>query len=316
MKLDRASKAAGAAVCALSLIMAAPAAASFHLWDVDEIYSDASGSVQFIELKLSGSTGGEQFIGGHSITVTQGATSHMFVFPNNLPGDSAGADRHFLVATQGFANLGIVTPDFIVPNGFLTLPGGTINYAAGTDVVTYASLPTDGIHSMDNIGSAAVNSPKNYGGETGTVTPAAPSATALENPQPGSFQSGVGLLSGWSCQGPAIGIAIDGAAPINVPYGSSRGDTAGVCGAGNTNTGFGLLVNFNLLGTGVHSAQLFVNGAASGPATSFTVTVPVGEFLTGVSKQVTVNDFPVPGRTTILVWQQSQQNFAIQSVSP
>jgi hypothetical protein len=169
---------------------------------------------------------------------------------------------------------------------------------------------------MDNIGSAAVNSPKNYGGETGTVTPAAPSATALENPQPGSFQSGVGLLSGWSCQGPAIGIAIDGAAPINVPYGSSRGDTAGVCGAGNTNTGFGLLVNFNLLGTGVHSAQLFVNGAASGPATSFTVTVPVGEFLTGVSKQVTVNDFPVPGRTTILVWQQSQQNFAIQSVSP
>jgi hypothetical protein len=311
----QAFKAFGAAACALSLIGASPAVANFHLWVIDEIYSNASGSVQFIDLKLDTNAASEQFVGGHSIVVTQGATTHTFVFPSDLPGSSAGTDRHFLVATQGFANLGIVTPDFIIPDGFLTQPGGTVNFA-GVSIVTYASLPTDGTHSLDRSGNSVVNSPKNYGGETGTVTPVASTASALENPQPGSSNSGVGLLSGWSCQGPTIGISLDGAAPVNVPYGSSRADTAGVCGQGNINTGFGLLVNFNLLGAGTHSAQLFVNGAARGPATTFTVTVPAGEFLTGVSRQVTVTDFPSPGRTTVLVWQQSQQNFAIQSVSP
>ena len=139
---------------------------------------------------------------------------------------------------------------------------------------------------------------------------------SLENPQPGSFQSGIGLLSGWSCQGPTISNAIDGGAPLNVPYGSARADTASVCGAPNTNTGFGLLLNVNTLGAGTHSAQLYVNGAAQGSPTPFTVTVPVGEFLSGVSKQVTVNDFPLTGETTTLIWQQSQQNFAIESVIP
>src|SRR5213593_1310701 len=92
-----------------------PAQASFHLWQIDEIYSDASGTVQFIELSVSAS--GEQFIAGHSITVTQGMSTHSFTFLTNLPGDSA--NRHFLIATQGFANLGVVTPDYVVPNGFL-----------------------------------------------------------------------------------------------------------------------------------------------------------------------------------------------------
>ncbi|MET0441327.1 MAG: hypothetical protein ABW071_05015 [Casimicrobiaceae bacterium] len=317
MNLFRAcTAAAAAAACTLTLINASPAVAAFHEWRIDEIYSNASGSVQFIDLKMRIDIGGEQFVGGHSIVVTQGATTHSFVFPTNLPGDSAGADRHFLIATQGFADLGIVMPDFIVPDGFLTQPGGTVNYGEGTSIVNYMSLPTDGTHSLDASGNSVVNSPKNYGGQTGTVTPAASTAIALENPQPGSSNSGIGLVSGWSCEGPAIGVSLDGAAPVNVPYGSSRADTAGVCGQGNINTGFGLLLNFNLMGAGTHSAQLFVNGAARGPATMFTVTVPAGEFLTGVSRQVTVTDFPSPGRTTVLVWQQSQQNFVIQSVSP
>ena len=88
----------------------------------------------------------------------------------------------------------------------------------------------------------------------GTWTTSTPSAASLENPQPGSFQSGIGLLSGWSCQGPNIGIAIDGNTALKAPYGSARADTASVCGAANTSTGFGLLLNFNTLGAGLHSA--------------------------------------------------------------
>lgn len=289
------------------------AKASFHLWQIDEIFSDRTGSVQFIELSVSSS--GEQFLSGHTISVTEGNNpAHSFTFPSDLPGDTA--NRHFLIATQGFANLRIVAPDYVVPDGFLYVPEGTINYA-GVDVVAYQALPNDGVHSVDRNGNVMVNSPTNFAGQTGTVgSTATTPASALENPQPASFQSGIGLVSGWSCQGPAIGVSIDGQPQVGVPYGSSRDDTAGICGAGNTNTGFGLLMNFNLMGNGAHTAQLMVNGQPQGALVQFTVTAPAGEFLTGATRQVTVTDFPTPGRTTVLIWQQSQQNFAIQSTGP
>ena len=121
--------------------------------------------------------------------------------------------------------------------------------------------------------------------------------STLENPQPGSYQSGIGLLSGWSCQGPNISIVIDGLTYLPA-YGTPRTDTAAVCGSGNTDTGFGYLFNFNLLGSGVHYAQLFVNGAPSGGSVAFTVTVPVSEYARGLSKTITVQDFPAVGETT------------------
>jgi hypothetical protein len=46
------------------------------------------------------------------------------------------------------------------------------------------------------------------------------------------------------------------------------------------------------------------------------VTAPAGESTTGVTKQATVSDFPSAGRMTTLIWQQSQQNFAVRSVTP
>lgn len=138
----------------------------------------------------------------------------------------------------------------------------------------------------------------------------------LENPQPASYQSGIGLLSGWSCLGPYIRISLDGHAPLKTPYGSSRADTASVCGAGNTDTGFGLLFNFNTLGAGTHMAQLYVNGQALGHPATFTVSIPAGEFLLGASREVLVPGFPSAGQDTRLIWQQSQQNFAVKSVAP
>jgi hypothetical protein len=74
-----------------------------------------------------------------------------------------------LIATQGFANLGVVAPDFIVPDGFLFTSGGaTVNFA-NVDEVIYASLPLDGIHSIDHNGTIGVNSPKNFAGVTATI---------------------------------------------------------------------------------------------------------------------------------------------------
>ena len=310
---------------AISLGIGATANASFHLWHITQLYSNADTTVQFI--KLTAYASGEQFISGHTITSSQGAAVHSYTFPTDLPGNTATTSggyyggstttfKSFLIGTQGFAALGIVTPDYVVPNGFLFTTNGRANYAEGADILSYASLPIDGRNALNRDGTTGVNAAKNFADASGSISLAAPSAVSLENPQPGSFQSGVGLVSGWSCQGPSIAIAVDGGAQQLVPYGSSRGDTASVCGVANTNTGFGLLFNFNLFGAGSHSAQLFVNGAPQGPATQFTVTVPAGEFLTGVSKQVSVQDFPTAGKTTVLIWQQSQQNFGIKSVGP
>src|SRR4051812_1934328 len=148
-----------------------------------------------------------------------------------------------------------------------------------------------------------------------TLTTFASTASAqasLENPQPSSFQSGIGIISGWSCTS-GVQVVIDGT-PLAVAYGTPRGDVASTCG-GNSNVGFGLLTNYNTLGNGTHTAQLRVNGTNVGAAVPFTVTVPQGEFPIGLAGTVTINNFPSAGKSTTLQWQQSQQNFAISSVS-
>ena len=44
---------------------------------------------------------------------------------------------------------------------------------------------------------------------------------------------------------------------------------------------------------------------------TFTVTTPGDDFLERVSKEVTVEDFPHPGDTTVLEWNQGTQHFEI-----
>ena len=140
---------------------------SFHEFDVHEIYSNASGTVQFIELALPGTpSDDERFLAGHTLTVTS-TQVHQFTFLTNLP-DRPGANATVLLATQGFANLGIVTPDYIIPDGFLFLNGGTINFA-DVDIVTYAALPTDGTHSVNDNGTVLTASPRNFAGVTGSI---------------------------------------------------------------------------------------------------------------------------------------------------
>ena len=166
-------------LCAMVLLVsAATAHAAFHLWQLNEIYSNADGTVQFIELRTS--AGGQQFLTGHAITSLQGSTTLSFTFPSDLPGDTAG--RNFLIGTTGFAALGLVTPDYIVPNGFLFTTDGSVNFA-GVDSVSWNALPVDGAMSIDPSGAMAINSPTNFAGVTATisvgggVTPVAPSGT-------------------------------------------------------------------------------------------------------------------------------------------
>ena len=93
-------------------------------------------------------------------------------------------------------------------------------------------------------------------------------------------------------------------------YGTERLDTAGGCGDTN---GFGLLFNWNLVGDGEHTVVAYVDDVELGQAT-VRVTTLGEEFLRGAEGECTVTDFPMPGETVTLEWQQNSQNFVITAV--
>ena len=135
----------------------------------------------------------------------------------------------------------------------------------------------------------------------------------LENPQPGSFQSGVGVISGWACEAQTIEVSFDGGPRIQAGTGTIREDTQGVCG--DTDNGFGLLYNWNRLGEGVHTVTAYTDGAEFAEVT-VTVTTLGEEFRRGLSREVTIPDFPEIGTDAVLQWQEAQQNFVVASNIP
>ena len=129
----------------------------------------------------------------------------------------------------------------------------------------------------------------------------------LENPGANSFQSGVGVISGWVCEADEVVIELNGQAQP-AAYGTERLDTAADCG--DTDNGFGLLFNWNRLGYGGHTVVALVDGVELARAT-VTVTTLGEEFLQGVTGTCEVEDFPMEGETETLVWQQTKQNFVL-----
>ena len=147
---------------AVGLVVAASAQAGHHLWDFTEMYSNASGSVQFVEMFTA--VNGEAGVGPWSVV----AGANTFNFVTNLPNPTV--NTHLLIATSGFGSLaGGVTPDYIIPGNFFATGGGTLNYAGGVDVWNYGTVPTDGVLALQRNGSTATNSPTNYAGNAGSV---------------------------------------------------------------------------------------------------------------------------------------------------
>ncbi len=162
------------------------AMAGSHTWDVNELFSNADGTIQFIELFEANGTPGEVNVQGHPIS----SDTKNF----NLPGSALTApttNKSLLIATQAFADLpNAPTPDYIIPAGllpfFFSVNGDTIAYQPW-DSLTFGAgvLPTDGTNSLNFDLTTGVNSPTNYAGETGSVDASGPAAT-------------VPAASGWS----------------------------------------------------------------------------------------------------------------------
>ena len=138
-------------------------------------------------------------------------------------------------------------------------------------------------------------------------------ATALDIPGAGSNLSGIGVISGWKCEATAITVVIDDGAPIPMLHGSERGDTSGACG--DTNNGFVAIWNWALLSDGEHEAVAYDNGVEFARST-FTVGTLGEAFVEGASAEVRVEDFPSPGESTLLGWNESSQHFEVVPESP
>jgi hypothetical protein len=166
------------AIALLCALAASVADAAFHLYRIDQLYSNADGTVQFVVLREGSGADGENLWAGHSLEMSGPAGMKTFVFPGNLP-SSATAGTRVLVATPGFAALGLVAPDFIMPANFLSVAGGTLNYA-GVHQVTYSALPTDGVNALSSTGTVVPNVATNFAGASASVTAGPVVATVIE----------------------------------------------------------------------------------------------------------------------------------------
>ena len=159
---------------ALGLLPASPAYAKNHLWRFTEVFSNAAGTIQFIEMQECCGADEETEMSATSITSNTGT----YNFPNNLSGPTG--HRWLLAATQGFARLpGAPVPDYIMPDRFFNPAGDTLRYRGVTDMIQFAAggLPTDGSDSLQRdlstgTTTVGVNNPINFAGQTGTINAA------------------------------------------------------------------------------------------------------------------------------------------------
>ena len=138
---------------------------------------------------------------------------------------------------------------------------------------------------------------------------------ALENPRPGSVQSGIGVISGWVCEAEQIEIEFahgtSGAVSLwTAGYPTSRGDTRAVCEDEGAN-GFSLLFNWNLLGAGRHTVRALADGAEFARHTVTVGTVSTDNFLRDRRGDFVLPNFPQAGQETTIRWEESLQNFVI-----
>lgn len=187
-----------AAVAAL-VVSPVVASASFHLMHVTEVFTNADGTKQFIELEaesdgqtqLSLSQFASQSADGSAITVVYNITT-------NLP--ALNENEKWLVATAAAQSELGFTADYTIPDNSIILANGRIRFQDDggniVDALAYgaytgsnvgfgspaAALPSDGVSSLTRTAdtggnsadfSAQPNSPTNNAGQTGSIGSAA-----------------------------------------------------------------------------------------------------------------------------------------------
>ena len=188
--------------CALAATLASAA------FQIDEVYSNADGAVQYVVLRETAGANGLGGFNGLQLVATHGSFAKTFTFVGNLP-SNATANAHVLVATAGFAALGLVAPDYVLPDRFIPTDGGALNFAG--DHLAYAVLPTDGVNAIARSGAAVPNLATNFAGASASAPPLPVTIVEYVDPARGHyFISGLapdidaldsGRIPGWQRTG-------------------------------------------------------------------------------------------------------------------
>ncbi|MFO1303404.1 MAG: hypothetical protein U1F54_06710 [Burkholderiales bacterium] len=156
-----------------ALLFAMAAGASHAMpgtWEIVQVFSNADGTIQFIDtidFGIQDCDSGEEFWAGFKLTSNGPAGTKVYVFPQNLP-TCHTSRKHVLIATQGFAALGVVAPDYVIPNGFLSLTAGSVELALVSSA-SWAALPTDGVTAVDATGKPRPNLATNLAGASASI---------------------------------------------------------------------------------------------------------------------------------------------------
>ncbi len=175
-----------------AMALALPAGAAFHLFTINEVFSNASGTVQYVE--LTALAGGQQFTSGHTLVSTDGVTTRTYNLATNLPGDTSG--RKMLFGTAGVQAMFGVAPDYVIPDGFLHIGAATINWGEFSDVWNHPAIPTNGM-ALNRSGSQSTPSPQNFAGGSGTPPPPPPPPPPEATYQALWWAFPAGSESGW-----------------------------------------------------------------------------------------------------------------------
>ena len=168
------------ATCFELVAICTPLTATQHLIDINEIYSNADGSVQYVELITLAN--GQTVLFPTSIQVFNADGSMETIFYDFVFSYPIGNNRTILVATTGFEAAFGFAPDFVVPDGLISSPNGRVVFfkelggcigipSCEIDAVAYGSftgrngvhgipapaLPRDGCFSLTRIGDSNNN---------------------------------------------------------------------------------------------------------------------------------------------------------------
>jgi hypothetical protein len=179
------------------MLVALQALAEFHLWRIESIYSNADGTIQYVVLfESKGQTGEDKWADHVLLGGRYGGAYITYTFPDNLPSSNT-ANKRALIGSEGFAALGLIKPDFVIPNGFIAT-SGYVNFAV-VDQVSYDSLPTDGVMMLTRDGDVVQNVATNFAGQKASVPKDAkpPAAGPAINYQGLWWNSPAGSESGW-----------------------------------------------------------------------------------------------------------------------
>jgi hypothetical protein len=135
----------------------APAQSTFQ---ITQLFSNIDGSLQFVELTETAGLNGQHRFTGLTLTITHGGIEKKYTFPRDLPNDRTAHMTIVVAASQlpvgepyGAVYYCCWNPTFSsLPPRFLPTGGATLDFA-GTDRMTYAALPTDGISALSRDGT-------------------------------------------------------------------------------------------------------------------------------------------------------------------